>query len=169
MTIGVFKGQLDLGKHLLSLAISLVVHAGVLGLLVMYLGSVKIINLSQNITNVLIAPPLPAGLRLPNVGPMPANLPAVELDYLDSIPVRRRPPLPPADVGGSLESGPPVGAGLTQGFQLEPIPPPKPDVPRFPTDGAASAAALEAMSLPLPAWRSRGISTAMLMVGWVPG
>ncbi|OGD20945.1 MAG: hypothetical protein A2W03_07485 [Candidatus Aminicenantes bacterium RBG_16_63_16] len=131
MTIGVFEDKLEAGNHLLSLAISLVIHAVLLGVLVLYLGSVKIINLSQNITNVLIAPPLPAGLRLPNVGPMPANLPAVEPDYLDSIPVRRRPPVPPAEAAaaGSLEPGQPVEAGLIQGFRLEPIPPPKPDVP----------------------------------------
>jgi TonB family protein len=130
MNIGVFEDKLEAGNHLLSLAISLVIHAVVLGVLVLYLGSVKIINLNQNITNVLIAPPLPAGLRLPNVGPMPANLPAVEPDYLDSIPVRRRPPVPVEIPGtGSLESGPPAEARLTQGFRLEPIPPPKADVP----------------------------------------
>ena len=131
MTIGVFEDKLEAGNHLLSLAISLVIHAVLLGVLVLYLGSVKIINLSQNITNVLIAPPLPAGLRLPNVGPMPANLPPVEPDYLDSIPVRRRPPAPPAQIPGTgeLETGPPVEARLTQDFRLEQPPPPNMDVP----------------------------------------
>jgi len=131
MTIGLFEDKLDAGNRLLSLAISLVVHVGILGLLVLYFGTVKIINLNQNITDVLIAPPLPAGLRLPNVGPMPANLPPVEPDYLDSIPVRRRPPEPVVEyVGmGDIETGPPIEARLAQLFKLEQVPPPQPDVP----------------------------------------
>ncbi len=131
MNFGVFKDTREAGKHLLSLGLSLVVHAVVLGLLILHLGTVKIINLNQRITNVLITPPLPAGLRLPNVGPMPANLPPVEADYLDSIPVRRRPPLPPEPIPGTgdLETGPPAEAKLTGNFRLEPVPPPEPDVP----------------------------------------
>ncbi len=131
MTIGLSGNGRQAGKHLLSLGISLVVHAVLLGLLIMNLGTVKIINLNQHITNVLIAPPLPPGLSLPNVGPMPDGLPAVEPDYLDSIPVRRRPPSPPAEIPGQggLESGPPVETRLMQGFRIQPAPPPSPEVP----------------------------------------
>jgi TonB family protein len=131
MTIGIFEDKREAGKHLFSLAVSLVVHAAILGLLVLYFGSVKIINFNPNITDVLIVPPLPPGLRMPNVGPMPANLPPVETDYLDSIPVRRRPPVPqPEIIGpGGLETGPPAEARLTQGFRLEQAPASKPDVP----------------------------------------
>ncbi len=129
MSIGNFRNTREAGKHLLSLAISLLIHGVLLGLLILHFGSVKIINLNPHITDVIIAPPLPPGLRLPNVGPMPANLPAVEPDYLDSIPVRRRPANPPDEIPGSLENGPPVEGKLTQGFGLEKVPPAKPDVP----------------------------------------
>jgi TonB family protein len=131
MLIGLFEDKRDAGEHLFSLAVSLVVHAAVLGLLILYFGSVKIINLNQNITNVLIAPALPPGLQMPNVGPMPANLPPVDADYLDSIPVRRRPPAAPIEIVGSggPETGPPVDPRLTQGFLLESAPPTRPDVP----------------------------------------
>jgi TonB family protein len=131
MLIGLFEDKRDAGEHLFSLAVSLVVHAAVLGLLILYFGSVKIINLNPNITNVLIAPALPPGLQMPNVGPMPANLPPVDADYLDSIPVRRRPPAAPVEIVGSggRETGPPVDPRFTQGFLLESTPPTRPDIP----------------------------------------
>ena len=131
MTPGLFDDGRDAGKHLLSLAVSLLIHAAILTLLVVYFGSVKIINFSPHLTDVLIAPPLPPGLRLPNVGPLPANLPPVDTDYLDSIPVRRRPPKP-KDVAvgpGGPGSGPPADSWYAPGFRLEsPLPPPR-DVP----------------------------------------
>lgn len=131
MAIGVFRDKREAAKHLVSLAVSLVIHAGLLAVLFVYFTSVKIINLNERVTNLLITPPLPGGLRLPNVGPMPSNLPPVEADYLDSIPVRRRPPSPPEPIAGQedLGSGPPGEARLAQGFRLESPPAPQPDVP----------------------------------------
>jgi TonB family protein len=131
MIIGLFEDKREAGKHFFSLAVSLFINAAILGLMILYFGSVKIINLNPNITDVLIVPPLPPGLNLPNVGPMPANLPPVDSDYLDSIPVRRRPPGPPDEIIGSggIATGPPVEPKLTQGFRIELAPPPRPDVP----------------------------------------
>jgi len=122
MTFGLFEDGREARKHLFSLAVSLVAHIAIIALLFVYFGSVKIINLNPNIATVLLAPPPPMGLQLPNVGPMPAGLPPVDDDYLDSIPVRRRPLPPPVEfVGqGGEGPGPPVEPRFTQGFRLEP-------------------------------------------------
>jgi len=145
MTFGLFEDGREARKHLFSLAVSLVAHVAIIALLFVYFGSVKIINLNPNIATVLLAPPPPMGLQLPNVGPMPAGLPPVDDDYLDSIPVRRRPLPPPVEfVGqGGEGTGPPVEPRFTQGFRLEPPPERAPDVP-----------SADSLRLPIPA-RSR--------------
>jgi TonB family protein len=128
MRCGIFRDRSEAGKHLLSLAVSLIIHAAVLGFLIVNFASVRLINMKTQVTNVILAPPLPGGLQLPKVGSMPSDLPPVEENYLDFLPVRRRPPIP-AQPFGEPEPGPPAGAELAQGFRLDQAPPSKPDLP----------------------------------------
>jgi TonB family protein len=128
MSHGVSKDRSEAAKHLFSLAVSLVVHAGVLGFLVVHFASVKLITFDKaRVTDAILAPPLPPGLMLPKVGSMPSDLPPIEPDYLDSIPVRRRPPR--AELTAmEAEAGSFAGSALAQGFRLDQSPP-KTDLP----------------------------------------
>jgi len=88
---------------------------------------------------------------------MPSDLPPIEPDYLDSIPVRHRPPspVPTAELPEPGLSPPPQ---LTQGFRLDQEPPVKPEVPssdrlrlpipdRKPRPGASALSARKAAAL----------------------
>jgi TonB family protein len=121
MAFGVSWNKSEIGKHLLSLAVSLVIHAGFLVILIFHFASVKIIDFKPQVTNVIIAPPPPGGLLLPRVGSMPNGLPPVESDFLDFLPQRVRPARPPAEIpsAGPLEAGPPVDEKFTRGFRLD--------------------------------------------------
>lgn len=148
MSFYVFRDKSEIGKHLLSLAVSLVVHAALLLVLAYHFASVKILDFKPKVTSVIIAPPPPAGLRLPQVGRLPNGLPPVEPDFLDSIPQRVRPARPPAEVpyAGLPEAGPPVDERFTRGFRLDQRPSEKP--------GTISG---DRLRLPIPERRAGGI------------
>jgi TonB family protein len=129
MSHRIFPDRSEAAKHLFSLAVSLVVHVALLGFLIVHFAAVKLITFDKaRVTDVILAPPLPPGLILPKVGSMPSDLPPIEPDYLDSIPVRRRPPSPEPSTAGT-EATPAAGSELAQGFRLDQAPPPKTAAP----------------------------------------
>jgi TonB family protein len=81
---------------------------------------------------------------MPKVSSMPGGLPPVEENYLDFLPVRRRPPIP-AEPVGEPEPGPAVAGELAQAFRLDQAPPPKPDLP-----------SADRLRLPIPDRRPEG-------------
>jgi TonB family protein len=119
---GILKDKSGVFKHVFSLAASVAVHAAVIYVLAVHFVSVKIIDFGPRVTNVVIAPPPSGMLRLPGAGGLPGNLPAVDLDFQDTIPRRTRPTqAPPLISEGEAEfySRRPVDPRLTSGFRLD--------------------------------------------------
>ncbi len=120
--MAIFKNKADLGKHVLSLALSLVVHAVIIYFMIVHFASVRIIDFPEQVTNVVIAPP-PTGLRVPGGKELTSNLPPVDQDFSDFIPrSARRPPEPVAIAEGEETAGtpsPPVDSRFTTGFRLD--------------------------------------------------
>jgi TonB family protein len=118
----IFKDKADFGKHALSLALSLLVHAAILYFLVVHFAAVRIIDFPERVTSVIIAPP-PPGLRLPGGKELTSNLPPVDQDFSDFIPrSSRRPPEPlaiPEGEGPSGSPSQPVDSRFTSGFRLD--------------------------------------------------
>jgi len=134
---GIFKNKSDLVKHIISLAASLAVHAVIIYILAVHFVSVKIIDFRLPVTEVVIAPPPTGLLRLPGVGGLPGNLPAVDPGYQDFIPRRTFAPQTPASIASEeAEVFPrlPVDSRLTSGFRLDRSAPAK--------SGSASVTAL---------------------------
>jgi hypothetical protein len=154
---GIPKEKNDLYKHLFSLAVSLAVHAVIIYVLAVHFVSVKIIDFGTQVTDVIIAPPPSRISRLPGVGGLPGNLPAVEPDFPDFLPRRIRTPQPPASIPEEEEgifSRQPVDPRLTSGFRLDQSEPAKP--------GPASGAGLR---LPI-AERTEGVTGGV--AGYIP-
>jgi TonB family protein len=120
--MAIFKNKADLGKHALSLTLSLAVHAVILYFLIVHFASVRIINIPERVTNVVIAPP-PTGLRLPGGKELTSKLSPADQDFSDFIPrSARRPPEPVAILEGEETAGspsPPVDSRFTTGFRLD--------------------------------------------------
>jgi TonB family protein len=118
----IFKDKADFGKHALSLALSLLVHAAILYFLVVHFAAVRIIDFPERVTNIVIAPP-PSGLRLPGGKELTSNLSPVEQDFSDFIPrSSRRPPEPlaiPEVAGPPGAPSQPVDSRFTSGFRLD--------------------------------------------------
>ena len=122
MRSGILKDKSDVLKHVFSLAASLVIHAVLLYYLAVHFVSVKIIDFGTRVTDVVIAPPPSGMLRLPGVGGLPGNLPAVDPDFQDFIPRRTRAPQAPASIpeeGAEISVRQPVDSRLTSGFRLD--------------------------------------------------
>ncbi len=120
--MAIFRNKADLGKHALSLALSLAVHGVILYFMIVHFASVRIIDIPERVTNVVIAPP-PTGLRLPGGKELTSNLSSVDQDFSDFIPrSARRPPEPLAITEGEETAGapsPPVDSRFTTGFRLD--------------------------------------------------
>jgi TonB family protein len=154
---GILKDKSGVLKHVISLAASIAVHAAILYLLAVHFVSVKFIDFGPPVTEVVIAPPPSGILRLPGVGGLPGNLPAVDLDFQDTIPRRPRAPLAPTPVPeeeAEFYSRRPVDPRLTSGFRLDQGAPEKP--------GPASGAGLR---LPI-AERGGGVTGGA--AGYIP-
>ncbi len=120
--MSIFKDKTDLGKHALSLAASLAAHAVILYFLVVHFAAVRIIDIPQQVTSVIIAPP-PSGLRLPGGTGLTSNLPPVDQDFSDFIPRSARraiePIAIPEEVAPMASSTQPVDSRFTSGFRLD--------------------------------------------------
>ncbi len=98
MKPGFFREKGEFLTRGLSMFASLLIHAGVLYLLVIYFVSVRIIEFERPVTPVLIVPPPP--LQIPETARNPANLPEVIEGFPEFLPSRTlpqktaRPPLP---------------------------------------------------------------------------
>jgi TonB family protein len=154
---GILKDKSDVFKHVFSLAASLAVHAAVIYVLAVHFVSVKIIDFGPRVTGVVIAPPPSGMLRLPGVGGLPGNLPAVDPDFQEFIPRRARAPQAPASTfeeEAEFYSRQPVDPRLTSGFRLDQRAPAK--------SGQASGA-----SLRLPIAERRGEASGGV-TGYIP-
>lgn len=122
MRSGIFTDKSDAVKHIISLAVSLAVHAVIIYILAVHFVSVKIIEFKSPVTEVVIAPPPPGLLRIPGVGGLPGNLPAVDPDYQDFIPRRTRALQTPSPIPveeSEIFPRQPVDPRLTSGFGLD--------------------------------------------------
>jgi TonB family protein len=114
-------------KHGLSLIGSLAIHAGIIYLLATHFASVKIIKFGEQVTPVIIAPPV--RLEVPSIEQNVVNLPEVDTDFPEFISRRTRLlPAPAAIPEESSEAAPgePADQKLASGFQLSPTSPEKP-------------------------------------------
>jgi len=150
MKADLFRGKPEVRNHGLALLISLLVHAGILYLLAAHFVSVRIIEIKDPVTPVIIVPPPP--LELPQSARNPANLPAVIEGFPEFLPIRTL----PAEAGAPPEE-PAVAAPseavvveafepkFSQGFRLDQTPAGKP--------GVASA---DKLRLPIPERKKGG-------------
>ena len=145
MKVDFLRGRPEVRNHGLALLISLLVHAGILYLLAAHFVSVRIIEIKEPVTPVIIVPPPP--LELPKSARNPTNLPAVIEGFPEFLPIRTLPgettalgeepvsPEEPAEAA-AIEAFEPK---FSQGFRLDQAPPGKP--------GIASA---DRLRLPIP-------------------
>ncbi len=153
--MSIFKNKIDLGKHALSLALSLAIHAVILYFLVVHFATVRIIDIPEQVTNVIIAPP-PPGLQLPGGPGLTSNLPPVDPDFSDFIPRSARralePIVIPEEAAPVVSSSRPVDSKFTFGFRLDP---PRPE---------ESTAAEDRLRLTIP---ERRVGVVGGVGGWV--
>ena len=131
MKTSIFRKRPEILSHGLSLLISVLVHGGVLYLLAIHLGSVKIIEFKEQVTPVVIVPPPP--LELPRKARDPANLPAVIEGFPEFLPSRTLPRDARFQTGElPVLEEPPEAAAIeafepkfSEGFMLDRTPPQK--------------------------------------------
>jgi TonB family protein len=145
MKADLFKGRPEVRNHGLALLVSLLVHAGILYVLAVYFVSVRIIEVKEPVTPVIIVPPPP--LELPQSARNPANLPAIIEGFPEFLPSRTLTVGEPAPAevpteAAAIEAFEPK---FSQGFRLDQAPPGKP--------GIASA---DKLRLPIPDRRKGG-------------
>ena len=129
-----FKGKPEVRNHGLALLISLLVHAGMLYLLAAHFVSVRIIEIKEPVTSVIIVPPPP--LELPRSARNPANLPAIIEGFPEFLPSRTLPgeANAPGEEPASPEEPSEAAAveafepRFSQGFRLDQTPSGKPGI-----------------------------------------
>ena len=146
-----FRGRPEVRNHGIALLISLLVHGGILYLLAAHFVSVRIIEITEPVTPVIIVPPPP--LDLPRSARNPANLPAVIEGFPEFLSIRTL----PREAGASAEepASPEESSEVavseafeprfSQGFRLDQTPSGKP--------GIASA---DKLRLPIPDRKKTG-------------
>jgi TonB family protein len=134
MKAGIFRNRPEIFNHGIGLLVSFLVHAGLLYLLAAHFVSVRIMEIKEQVTPVIIVPPPP--LELPKRARNPANLPAVIEGFPDFLPSRTLPReagVQPQDIPTSEEPAPASAVEafepkFSEGFRLDQAQPGKPGI-----------------------------------------